>query len=454
MRVLFIVPQPFFADRGGPFRTRATAVALADAGYKVDLLVFAPGEKVEIPGVTIHRTWQIPLLSSVPIGASTSKALYDILLFLMAVRFALFRRYHLLHGVEEGGFMACILGLLTGVPYIFEMYSSMPEQLRQSRSRFRQKIASVFAISENYTVKHAATVVTMTEACVPRLKRIAPLVPLHCLRGVSLGPYAPPDANYLQNLLQSSDLKGRRIILYTGNSAQYQGLDLLLRSFAAFLRKHPGTDSEELVLLLVGGAEMEAERWERYRLLAMHLGIESKVILTGQRPGESLSAYLAVAELVVSPRSEGHDVPFKLYSYMAAGTPILATRLPCHTKVLSDDNAILAEPTLEQFSAALSQALDPSEKAVAVRHKLALNARELAETRYSGQEYSRALRSLYARILNTDSKFPGNEDDRQFDVEYRKAVKSSLKRLLSLLHSFGIALALFPDNILADFLSL
>jgi glycosyltransferase involved in cell wall biosynthesis len=84
----------------------------------------------------------------------------------------------------------------------------------------------------------------------------------------------------------------------------------------------------------------------------------------------------------------------KLYSYLAAGKAVLATRIRSHTQVLSDDNALLVEPT----PAALARGLDTLLRSQALRERLALSARRLAASRYSVTQFRASIASAYRRI--------------------------------------------------------
>jgi len=55
--------------------------------------------------------------------------------------------------------------------------------------------------------------------------------------------------------------------------------------------------------------------------------------------------------VLVSPRSSGTNTPLKIYQYLRAGRPIVATRLLTHTQVLSDQTAILTPATAVDFAA-------------------------------------------------------------------------------------------------------
>ena len=100
------------------------------------------------------------------------------------------------------------------------------------------------------------------------------------------------------------------------------------------------------------------------------------------------------ADVLVSPRLSGHNTPMKLYSYLAAGKAVLATRIRSHTQVLSDDDALLVEPT----PTAVARALDTLLRSPLLRERLALAARRLATTRYSVTQFRASVANAYRRF--------------------------------------------------------
>jgi glycosyltransferase involved in cell wall biosynthesis len=165
------------------------------------------------------------------------------------------------------------------------------------------------------------------------------------------------------------------VALYTGTFEHYQGLDLLYAAMAIVRQERP--DSR---LVLVGGKPAQVEK-ARQEVRA--LGIEDVTIFTGQRPAEEIPAYLDAATVLVSPRSTGTNTPLKIYQYLRSGRPTVATNLRTHTQVLSDDTAVLAEPTPEAMARAILNVFaDPAYgRAVGER------ARDLAAREYSEEAY-------------------------------------------------------------------
>ncbi len=164
-------------------------------------------------------------------------------------------------------------------------------------------------------------------------------------------------------------------MLYTGTFEAYQGLDLLFAAMAIVQRGR-----SDARLLLAGGkpAQVQAAMGR-----ARAAGIDDVTIFAGERPAEEIPAYLRAAHALVSPRSRGTNTPLKIYQYLRAGRPTVATRLLTHTQVLSDETAILTEATAEGFAHGILLALSDVAHAEAVGRR----ARELAETKYSYDAY-------------------------------------------------------------------
>jgi glycosyltransferase involved in cell wall biosynthesis len=171
-----------------------------------------------------------------------------------------------------------------------------------------------------------------------------------------------------------------------GNLERYQGVDLLLESFAEALGAIPAAR-----LAIIGGTKADIKR---YQQRVEDLGLKDKVRFLGPRPLADLGGYLAQADVLVSPRLMGNNTPMKIYSYLDSGVPILATRLPTHTQVLDDSIACLAPPEPLEFGAAMAQlAMDQARRA-----RLALRARERAQRDFTPEAARRKLRDFYGSV--------------------------------------------------------
>ena len=101
--------------------------------------------------------------------------------------------------------------------------------------------------------------------------------------------------------------------------------------------------------------------------------------------------------MLVSPLIRGTNTPLKIYQYLRAGRPIIATRLLTHTQVLDDAVAVLTDATPEGYAAGILHAVDDPDEAAAIGSR----ARALADTKYSYEAYLERTRQAYAELFGT-----------------------------------------------------
>jgi hypothetical protein len=124
-----IAPEPFFEPRGTPFSEFHRIRALTTLGHQVDLVTYPFGHDGAIPGLRVFRSLRPPFGRGVNVGPSIAKLPLDALLTLSAFRRALGGRYDAIHSHEEGGLIGIVLSALLRVPHLYDMHSSLPQQL-------------------------------------------------------------------------------------------------------------------------------------------------------------------------------------------------------------------------------------------------------------------------------------------------------------------------------------
>lgn len=173
------------------------------------------------------------------------------------------------------------------------------------------------------------------------------------------------------------------LLMYVGNLETYQGVDLLLDSFALTLKKNKLAD-----LVIIGG---EASDIQKYKQQAKRLGILENVHFWGPKPVDDLGVYLAQADIVVSPRVKGKNTPMKLYSYLHSGKALLATDLPTHTQVLNSQISLLAAPNSQAFSQGMVHLIDDPD----LRLKLGSSGKQFIEQNHTYKVFCRKFNLLY-----------------------------------------------------------
>jgi glycosyltransferase involved in cell wall biosynthesis len=379
MRILVIAPQPFYQERGTPIATRLLIEALQSAGHEVDVLTYHVGDDPGLPGVRVFRAAAVPFVRDVPIGFSVRKLLCDLALGWRLLTLTRRHRYDVLHAVEEAVFLSLLVRGVSRV--VYDMDSSLPEQLL-GKYRSLHRLDGLLRRLERFAIARSDLVLAVCEDLAARVRAYSTATPVDVLEDVSL--LDEGGAGAVEDLRGDLPANGA-LVLYVGNLEHYQGVDLMLDAIAALTAPTP------LKVVAVGGNPAAVAA---YRARAAALGIGATVTFVGARPLKDLGAYLKQADVLVSPRCSGHNTPMKLYSYLAAGKAVLATRIRSHTQVLTDDCALLVEPTAPALAAGLEVLLHSP----ALREQLGLAARRLAATRYSVTHFRESVASAYRRL--------------------------------------------------------
>jgi glycosyltransferase involved in cell wall biosynthesis len=391
MRILMIAPEPFFEPRGTPFSEYHRIRALLELGHTVDLVTYPFGRDVSLTGLRVFRCLRPPLMQEIGIGPSWRKIPLDFALFLTACRRAAAEKYDAVHSHEEGSWFGVILAWFLGVPHLYDMHSSLPQQLTNfaySRSRL---VKATFGWLERFVIRRSRVVIVICPQLEDVVRGIDSAVPAVLIENAPGSGDAPTEGSGLAVRRALGIDACAPLVLYTGTFEAYQGLDLLFAAMRIVLAARP-----EARLVLAGG---RPDQIEAARGHAVAAGLGAATIFAGQRPAEEIPAFLDAADALVSPRSLGTNTPLKIYQYLRSGRPIIATRLLTHTQVLDDEVAFLTEATPDGFAAGLLAALADPERARAVGAR----ARHLAETKYSYEAYLARTRQACAHLFGESS---------------------------------------------------
>jgi len=384
MRVLLIAPQPFFAQRGTPINVRQMVQTLCEAGHEVHLATYPMGEPVSIPGLVIHRALAIPGVRTVPIGFSWRKVALDIALALRVWPLIVGRRFDVVHAVEESVFFALPAARLRGIPVIYDLDSWMSEQLAYGGRVKSPTILKLLRRMERSALHRSSLAITVSASLSEMVRAMNPNVRVAQIEDCPLEEaLRAPDLSRIAMLRDRFGIGQRQVVVYTGNLESYQGIELLLDAFVRVARAQ-----DAAVLVLVGGSPAQVDAT---RARAAALGVGERVVLTGQRPAEEMPEWMAMGEVLVSPRLHGGNTPLKLFSYMWSAVPIVATDLPTHTQVLDASAAVLRAPTPDAMASGILSVLnDPARFA-----PIGAAARARVASEYSREAFSRKLLAAY-----------------------------------------------------------
>ncbi len=341
-------------------RQRITGRAYADASIELVTPPTWGGRPVE--------RYLAPLLNYWPLRREIVRGGYDAVV---------------LYAVPTTGWQATAVAKRHRVPLVFRA-------LDVSHKIRRNALSGLVRRAERYVYRNAALVSAnnpaMAEYCIEESGRSGPTVVN--LPPIDLGHFEAAGVESKRRELGIADDK--RVIMYMGSFFGFSGLDTVVRNFADEVKSHP-----ELVLLLVGGGELDAE----LRRLVAQLGLGDSVIFTGLVPYASLPSYLQAAEVAINPfvpELLTHVAfPHKVLQYMAAGVPAVSTSLRGLRGVLGEESGVTWVDQPEQvLAAAVRLALGPEP----VRASISTSQHELITRLFSKEEATISLENTLVSL--------------------------------------------------------
>lgn len=382
MKILMVAPEPVFEPRGTPFSVIYRAKALSELGHSVDLLTYHIGRDVNIKNLKFYRIPKIPFFKKIRVGPSFGKIFLDIFLFYKTLSFMLKKRYDAVHSHEEASFWCVLLCRLFRVPHVYDMHSSLPQQLHNFGFMNCFIIRSIFNALEKLVIINSRSVITICRDLYDT--------------AVSIGGKA--DIVNIENIFDNSLifdddpaevekyrplLKDRLIVLYYGTMEKYQGIDLLIESFNIAAEKN-----RDLYLILIGGRDDQIKHYSRYARDKNRV-----LFIPPVYPGQ-LKPFVDIADILITTRIRGTNTPLKLYGYIRAGKPIIATNIYSHTQVLDENTALLCSPDPESIAGAISELI----RNKTLCHDLSTGCLIVSKEKYRPEEYIQNVRTAYKSI--------------------------------------------------------
>lgn len=128
----------------------------------------------------------------------------------------------------------------------------------------------------------------------------------------------------------------KKIVMYAGHLYGWKGIHTLIRAS----RMLP----ENFLVVAIGGLKEDVD------IYAKDQSDNPRILFAGYQPHQRIPKYLKAADILVLPNSGSKKIsslftsPLKMFEYMAAEKPIIASDLPSIREVLDDENAFLVPP--------------------------------------------------------------------------------------------------------------
>jgi len=334
----------FPIERANGVQTMATCHALAARGHKVTLVVRPDTESPARDPFAFYDLPRLPKLKIETIRGPRSPRARRARFLLAALQRAVTRKPDVVF-TRDLGLAAFFLQLPSAQrpPVVYESHgvsvvvsAEMPKLLGKPELEPSHQKLQRLDRKERRVWRRANAYVTITAALRDELstrygnRRRLFVVP----DGVRLPE--PPDTPAASDAPATD---GTPVAGYAGHLYPWKGIDIFVRA----LQLAQGVRG-----LIVGGHPGESDI-QRIETLARDLGLSDRLTITGLVPPAEVSRHLERTTMLVLPNtksatSERYTSPLKLFEYLAAGRPIVASDLPSIREVLTDGETALLVP--------------------------------------------------------------------------------------------------------------
>lgn len=392
--ILMLASTSFFSDYGNHVRIWEEARILQKRGHRIVIATYHNGD--DMPGLDIRRSWDVPWIRRAVVGSSRHKLYLDIGLAWRALRVALQIRPDIIHAhTHEAAAIGLPLQRLLNAPLILDYQGSMTSEMLDHK--FLTKTSPLYlplTRLERMLNQSADAITTSTINAAGLLRRDGSVAPerIHAIPdGVDTERFRPYDGSS-EWAAQRAELRAqlgippeRRIVVYIGLLAPYQGTNLLIEAAAQMVPHMP-----DVHFLIMGHPDPAS-----YRALAESLGVGGNVTLPGRIIYRDLHSYLALGDVAVAPKISLTEGNGKISNYMAMGLPTVAFDTPVSREILADDGLYAVRGSAADLAAKLTLALNDRERAT----KLGARARARAETHFSWDAAATKIETIYTAAL-------------------------------------------------------
>ena len=300
-----IAACPFPWPRGTPIRIHRIAEAVARRGHAVHVVTYHLGEDLADPPFVVHRIRDVPAYRRTAPGPTVRKLFQlDPMLAGLLRRLHQEIRFDLVHAHHYEGLLVASHAL-RATPIVYDAHTLLASELPTYPLGLpRRCIRAVAPWLDRHLPRRADRIIAVSEAIRKALTTRGASAPerVHVI---------PSGVEWQRFPADPGTTPDGRTVIFTGNLAPYQGVNLMLEAFALLHARRA-----DVRLMIVTDSSFTP-----FEPLAQQLGVLAAVDLRratfAQQP-----ALLAAATVAINPRVRCDGIPQKLLNYMAAGLPI------------------------------------------------------------------------------------------------------------------------------------
>ena len=349
-----IAACPFPWPRGTPVRIQRLAQALVEEGHTVDVITYHLGKSSENLPFKVFRIAKVFYYNRVSAGPSISKLfVLNPMLVRSLLKIGKTGDYDIIHGHHIEGVMvahaARVMGL--NLPIVYDAHTLVGSDLLDYGPAIGASIKRfVGSFLDHFFARQADSVIAVTDAIKDEFVThdSQPADRIHVIpNGIEeefIQRAEKARLEYAACIEKKNIVAGKPapIFMYAGNTAAYQGIDLMLKAFALVEQRIP--DAQLKILT--------HESFADYLALSDSLGITDKLSILDVLL-EDLPAMLVQADVLLNPRTRCAGIPQKLLNYMAAGRPVVSFAGSAKIVIDQVDGLVVENGNIHAFSEAM-----------------------------------------------------------------------------------------------------
>ncbi len=365
------------------------AEALARQGHEIHVVTYHLGETIKGAPFQIHRIPEIKSYRKYSPGPTYQKILVvDAFLTHTLRKVLATHEIDLIHAHHYEGLLVALYGQVgTKHPIVYDAHTLLESELSYYSLALPKKTKGVIGrLLDRRLPGRAAHVITTTE----RIKR----------RLLELDAVSAEDVTVVMNGVECEFFDGRplessvtevgkKMIVFAGNLASYQGIEYLLDAFREVLNRR-----QDVRLLIVSDSQ-----FDNYEGMADTLKIRDSIDLV-EGTFSKLPTCLASADIAVNPRTRCDGIPQKLLNYMAAGKAIVSFEGSMGPLEHGRTGLVVENGNCGAFAEAILCLLEDS----ALACRLGSAARNQVANQYTWEKASEEIGAVYDRVLTNVSE--------------------------------------------------
>lgn len=389
-RVLMIAPTSFFSDYGCHIRIAQEAHELQARGHEVLIATYHNGD--EVAGLQTVRSWDVPWIKRTLVGSSRHKLYLDVALSWRSLRTALNYKPDIIHAhLHEGGLIGAVLKRIINKPLVFDFQGSMTAEMIDHKflaSTSSPLYKPLYAL-ESWINQQAEMVLTSSDNATTLLlndfahdpQQVATIAD-----GIDTDFFTPQPRNLA--LLETLGIPAdRKVVIYLGLLAPYQGTNMLIEAIPDVLKAVPDAH-----FLIMGYPDPES-----YLRYAQSLGVDAHVTLPGRIRYRDSHHYLGLGHVAVAPKMSRSEGSGKIPQYMSLGLPVITFDTSVSRQYLGDNGIYAEYGSRESLTERIIDTLQHPDRATQIGRR----NRELAIANHSIAHIGPQLEMIYQRLTSS-----------------------------------------------------